>query len=87
MITIKIGFDIRLLATTIIVERTTPCQLAGVLVDEQPIPPWWNLRRRWNNRQYRLVISRMLSVTIDYDMKKLDCELRTALAEWGVSLA
>ena len=87
MITIKIGFDIRRLATTSIVEQTDPCLWAGVLVDERPLPAWWSLRRRWHNRRYRRVVSRMLSATIGYDREKLDRMLKKELMKAGVSFA
>ena len=87
MITIKIGFDIRRLATTIVVERSNPYRWAGVLVDERPLPPWWNLRRRWYNRRYRRVVSGMLSATIDCNRKKFDRMLKKELMKAGVSFA
>ena len=87
MITIKIGFDIRRFATSIVVERSNPYRWAGVLVDERPLPPWWNLRRRWYNRRYRLVVSRMLSIDIQYDREKLDRMLKKELVKAGVSFA
>ena len=87
MLFMKIGFDIRRMATSIVVERSNPYRWAGVLVNERPLPPWWNLQRRWYNRQYRLVISRMLSTTIGYDRKKLDRMLKKELTKAGVSFA
>ena len=87
LLLMKIGFDIRRMATSIVVERSKPYRWAGVLVDERPLPPWWSLRRRWYNRRYRRVVSRMLSVDIGYDREKLDRRLKKELVKAGVSFA
>ncbi len=86
-ISIKIGFDIRYNATTIALERTNPWKWAGVLVNERPIPPWWNLRRRWDHRQYRKMVTHMLAKTVGIDDDIVDRALQTALKDWKVSLA
>lgn len=87
MITIKIAFDIQRLATSIVAEQDFPYRWAGVLVDERPLPPWWNLRKAWYNRRYRRLISGMLSAELAYDKKKFDRMLKRKLVEAGVAFA
>lgn len=85
MITLTLGYDMERIATTIKVEGHDPYRYAEVLIAGVPIAPWWNLRRRYRNRQARHRYVTVLARAVDCSEDELDQTLSLLMRQRGVA--
>ena len=92
-ITLTVGYDSKALALSIKAETFAPYRQSSVLVNQMPIAPWWNLRRRVHDRDVRRRYMTLLAwgLTIvrssyNHDFNAIDAALSKILRQRRLAL-
>ena len=78
-----ISFTWKLEAMAYALRISVGSRYSGILVVGFKPPSWWQLFRRWNARQYRRRIARMMSHTLGETFDRVDRAIPVVMRESG----